>query len=260
MGHPLTSRYDDAVDVTDPVIDLLEDLRPQPYAMVRTDRIANPIVEPQWGGVRVLAAVEDGSVALRDEAGEPFTERPEVDRALGGAVRARSAILDGYLTKQPTGEIVYTTPPPDVPSMTAFIAKPFIGIRRDRAQEKKEYDAQLAEVATFLDDDRVAFVAIDAPPARRRFAARRPAARAQAPARFGRDAVRPRPCRGLRAATAPDVDRDVAAARVRRAVLSRRQLPLPPGRGARRLDPRPDAPPLTHRREAATVAACPPRS
>ena len=45
--------------------------------------------------------------------------------------------------------------------MTAFIAKPFIGIRRDRAQEKKEYDAQLAEAATFLDDDRVAFVAID---------------------------------------------------------------------------------------------------
>jgi bifunctional non-homologous end joining protein LigD len=157
----LTSRYDDAVDVTDPVIDLLADLRPQPYAMVRTDRIANPIVEPQWGGVRALAAVEDGSVALRDEAGQPFTERPEVERALGGAVHARSAILDGYLTKQPAGEIVYTTPPPDVPSITAFVAKPFIGIRRDRAQEKKAYDARLAEEATFLDDDRVAFVAID---------------------------------------------------------------------------------------------------
>ena len=157
----MTSRYDDTVDVTDPVIDLLEDLRPQPYAMVRTDHILNPIVEPQWGGVRVLTAVEDGSVALRDEAGEPFTERPEVDHALGVAVRARSAILDGYLTKQPTGEIVYSTPPPDVPSMTAFIAKPFIGIRRDRAKEKEDYDAPLAEEATFLDDDRVAFVAID---------------------------------------------------------------------------------------------------
>ena len=79
----MTSRYDDAVDVIDPVIALLEDLRPQPYGLVRTDRIANPIVEPQWGGLRVLAAVEDGSVALRDEAGEPVTERPEVDHALG---------------------------------------------------------------------------------------------------------------------------------------------------------------------------------
>ena len=157
----MTSRYDDAVDVTDPVIDLLEDLRPQSYAMVRTDRIANPIVEPQWGGVRVLAAIEDAAVAVRDEVGQPVTDRPEVDRALGGAVRARTAILDGYLTKQPTGEIVYTTPPLDVPSISAFIAKPFIGIRRDRAQERKDQEAQLAEAATFSDEDRVAFVAID---------------------------------------------------------------------------------------------------
>ena len=157
----MTSRYDDAVDAIDPVIDLLEDLRPQPYGLVRSDRIANPIVEPQWGGLRVLAAVEDRSVALRDEAGEPITERPEVDRALGGAVHAGSAILDGYLTKQPTGEIVYTTPPLDVPSISAFIAKPFIGIRRDRAQERKDQEAQLAEAATFSDEDRVAFVAID---------------------------------------------------------------------------------------------------
>jgi ATP-dependent DNA ligase len=157
----LTSRYDDAVDVTDPVIDLLEDLRPQPYGLVRTDRIANPIVEPQWGGVRVLAAIEDRSVALRDEAGEPVTERPEVDHALGRAVQAGSAILDGYLTKQPTGEIVYNPPPPDVPSVGALMAKPFIGIRRDRAQELKDQDAQLAEAATFDDDEPVAFVAID---------------------------------------------------------------------------------------------------
>jgi bifunctional non-homologous end joining protein LigD len=150
-----------AVDVTDPVIDLLENLRPQPYALVRSDRVANPIVEPQWAGVRVLAAVEDGSVALRDEEGQPFTERPEVDHALSSAVRAGSAILDGYLTKQPTGEIVYTSPPPDVPPLSAFVAKPFIGIRRDRAKEKKDEEKHLAEAATFRDDERVAFVAID---------------------------------------------------------------------------------------------------
>ena len=157
----MTSRYDDVVDAIDPVMDLLEDLRPQPYGLVRTDRIANPIVEPQWGGLRVLAAVEDRSVALRDEAGEPITERPEVDRALGGAVHAGSAILDGYLTKQPTGEIVYTPPAPDVPSVGALMAKPFIGIRRDRQQELKDQDAQLAEAAMFGEEDRVAFVAID---------------------------------------------------------------------------------------------------
>jgi len=157
----LTSRYDDAVDAIDPVIDLLEDLRPQPYGLVRSDRIANPIVEPQWAGLRVLAAVEDGSVALRDEAGEPFTERPEVDRALGSAVRAGSAILDGFLTKQPTADIVYATPSGDVPSPGALMAKPFIGMRRDRGREAEAERAALAEAATFREEDQVAFVATD---------------------------------------------------------------------------------------------------
>ena len=157
----MTSRYDDAVDAIDPVIDLLEDLRPQPYGLIRMDRIANPIVEPQWVGLRVLAAVEDGSVALRDDEGEPFTERPEVDRALGSAVRAGSAILDGFLTKQPTADIVYATPSGDVPSPGALMAKPFIGMRRDRGREAEAERAALAEAATFREEDQVAFVATD---------------------------------------------------------------------------------------------------
>lgn len=157
----MTSRYDDAVDAIDPVIDLLEELRPQPYGLVRSDRIDNPIVEPQWAGLRVLAAVEDGSVALRDEAGQPVTERPEVDRALGSAVRAGSAIFDGFLTKQPTADIVYATPSGDVPSPGALMAKPFIGMRRDRGREAEAERATLAEAATFRDEDQVAFVATD---------------------------------------------------------------------------------------------------
>ena len=129
--------------------------------MLFRSRIANPIVEPQWAGLRVLAAVEDGSVALRDDEGEPFTERPEVDRALGSAVRAGSAILDGFLTKQPTADIVYATPSGDVPSPGALMAKPFIGMRRDRGREAEAERAALAEAATFREEDQVAFVATD---------------------------------------------------------------------------------------------------
>jgi ATP-dependent DNA ligase len=157
----LTSQYDVAVDVTDPAIALLDGLRPQPYALVRTDRIANPIVEPQWAGVRVLVAVDDGLVALRDEDGQPFTERPLVDRALGRAVRAQSAILDGFLTKQPTENVVYETPKADVPTIGQFIAKPFIGIRRDHQKEAAEEQEHLIEAATFRDDETIAFVATD---------------------------------------------------------------------------------------------------
>ena len=148
------------MDVTDPVIDLLEDLRPQPYAIVRTDRIVNPIVEPQWGGVRVLAAVEDGSVAC-------VTKRRTVHRTPRGRPRA------GRRGPCPVGD------PRRVPHQAAdgrdrlhrAAHRRAIGervhrqavhrIRRDRVQETKDYDAHLAEEAAFRDDDRVAFVAID---------------------------------------------------------------------------------------------------
>jgi len=149
------------VDATDNAIDRLTALRPQRYALVRTDEVPNPIVEPQWAGIRVLAAVDDSAVAIRDEEGAPFTERPLIDRALGRAVHAQSAILDGFLTKQPTSDIVYETPKADVPTMGQFLAKPFIGIRRDHQKERDQEHAHLVEAATFRDDELVAFVATD---------------------------------------------------------------------------------------------------
>jgi hypothetical protein len=202
------------VDAIDPVIDLLEELRPQPYGLVRSDRIANPIVEPQWAGLRVLAAVEDGSVAVRDEAGEPVTERPEVDLALGSAVRAGSAILDGFLTKQPTADIVYATPSGDVPSPGALMAKPFIGMRRDRGREAEAERAALAEAATFREEDQVAFVATDL---LRSTVTPCSTFRCSSGKRLLESVIDPAdlvPCRRLRPAPAREVDRHVAAARV----------------------------------------------
>jgi ATP-dependent DNA ligase len=149
------------VEVSERAADVLERLRPQAYAIVRPDRIGNPIVEPRWAGVRVLASVDDGSVAIRDEAGEPFVERPEIDRALAGAIRVDSAILDGWLTKQPTAEIAEALPAPDIPTAGQFVAKPFIGIRRDRAKEAEDERRLHVQAAIFAEDEPVAFVATD---------------------------------------------------------------------------------------------------
>ena len=149
------------MELTGNAIDLLTDLRPQRYGFGSTDQVINPIVEPQWAGIRVLVGVDDGLVAVRDEDGEPFTERPLVDRALGRAVRAQAAILDGFLTKQPTENVVYETPKADVPTIGQFIAKPFVGIRRDHQKEAAEEKEHLIEAATFRDDEMVAFVATD---------------------------------------------------------------------------------------------------
>lgn len=149
------------MELTGNAIDLLTDLRPQRYGFGSTDQVINPIVEPQWAGIRVLVGVDDGLVAVRDEDGEPFTERPLVDRALGRAVHAQAAILDGFLTKQPTENVVYETPKADVPTIGQFIAKPFVGIRRDHQKEAAEEQEHLIEAATFRDDEMVAFVATD---------------------------------------------------------------------------------------------------
>jgi ATP-dependent DNA ligase len=149
------------VELTGNAIDLLTDLRPQRYGVGSTDEVVNPIVEPQWAGIRVLVGIEDTIVALRDEDGTPFTERPLVDRAVGRAVRAQSAILDGFLTKQPTGDVSYETPKADVPTIGQFMAKPFIGIRRDHQKEARVEQEHLIEAATFRDEEMVAFVATD---------------------------------------------------------------------------------------------------
>jgi ATP-dependent DNA ligase len=157
----LPTRYDGAVELTGNAIDLLADLRPQRYGFGSTDEVVNPIVEPQWAGIRVLAAIDGGLAAVRDEDGAPFTERPLVERALERAVRAQAAILDGFLTKQPTENVAYEPPKADVPTLGQFAAKPFFGIRRDHQKEAAQEREHLVEAATFREDEMVAFVATD---------------------------------------------------------------------------------------------------
>ena len=157
----MPTRYDGAVELTGNAIDLLADLRPQRYGFGSTDEVVNPIVEPQWAGIRVLAAIDGGLAAVRDEDGAPFTERPLVERALERAVRAQAAILDGFLTKQPTENVVYEPPKADVLTLGQFVAKPFFGIRRDHQKEAAQEREHLVEAATFREDEMVAFVATD---------------------------------------------------------------------------------------------------
>jgi len=154
-------RYDDPVTLSEHALDVLTELRPQSYGMARPDRIDNPIIEPMWAGIRALAAIEGPLVALRDETGEPVEERPEVSQALAAALRARAAIVDGYLTKEAVrsdGELLSTV---ELPTANTIVQKMFFGIRRDRQKEMEEERARLREAATFREEEIVAFVATD---------------------------------------------------------------------------------------------------
>jgi ATP-dependent DNA ligase len=84
----------------------------RPYRGRRNFDISDPIVEPLWSGVRVIAHVKSGehgddadavepTVALIEELGADLApELPEVATALGRSLMATSAVIDGIITTE----------------------------------------------------------------------------------------------------------------------------------------------------------------
>jgi ATP-dependent DNA ligase len=77
------------------------DWRPQGFGKARAATIDDPLVEPLWTGIRVLAHVEAGRATLRDLDGDPVDDFPEINDALAGAIRAGRVVVDAHLTHQP---------------------------------------------------------------------------------------------------------------------------------------------------------------
>jgi len=77
------------------------DWRPQRFSEGRSGKIHDPIVEPLWTGLRVLALVDDGKVTIRDLDGDAVDDFEDVARELAEASRATRLLIDGYVTHQP---------------------------------------------------------------------------------------------------------------------------------------------------------------
>lgn len=75
--------------------------RPQRFSEGRAGAIEDPIVEPLWTGLRVIALVDNGDVTIRDLDGDQVDEFEAVARELAAACQASQLVLDGYLTHQP---------------------------------------------------------------------------------------------------------------------------------------------------------------
>lgn len=143
----------------------LGSLRPQAFGDGRPDRVIDPIVEPQWAGIRALAAIdagETGGAALADEAGEVIGGYPEILGALSRAAVSSGLILDGFLTKQAAQDStgVFLKIDADT-SVQSAIGHFFLGSRRNRAAEAAEARAALRRAETFGPDDVVSYVAFD---------------------------------------------------------------------------------------------------
>lgn len=151
--------------MTDPeALELARSLRPQAFGGARPDSVDDPIVEPLWPGVRVLAAVGDGRAELFDEQGALVDALPGLTTILGRslAAGAGAAILDGYLTKQAVTESggvrveLY-----ELPSFGDQVSRLFIGSRRYRMEQTQQRREAEMRDATFAPEDLVNLVATD---------------------------------------------------------------------------------------------------
>lgn len=75
--------------------------RPQAFGRRKPKDLLDPLVEPAWSGVRVLAHVAGGRASLIDVGGEDLGgAHPEIVRELTGGALADTLVVDGYLTDQ----------------------------------------------------------------------------------------------------------------------------------------------------------------
>jgi len=160
-----------AMTTQDPIA-LAIPIRPQAFGRRRADDFDQPFVEPLWSGVRVIAAATSDAAVLYDEEGEAVPELEVVRVALQRAVAhtAEGLIIDGFLVKRVTQDDASdddeARPLPDdaveaIPSSAQLVTKSFLGIRRNRSQEKIEKLDAEAAARTFTDDDVVQLVATD---------------------------------------------------------------------------------------------------
>ena len=152
-----------AMDGSDPH-DLARGLHPQEFGKTRPMSIDDPLVEPAWPGLRVIAAVGEGRATLWLD-GEPLEEHASLGPALRAAtvgVAGAGAIFDGYLTKTRATEGIGTQIGVyEYPSIGSQVTKFFIGGRRDRAEEMQKRREAEAEDARFDETDVVSLIVND---------------------------------------------------------------------------------------------------
>jgi hypothetical protein len=146
---------------------MIRDLRPQGFRSGSTSKVTDPIVEPLWPGVRVLAALDraaDGTTttAIIDQAGTRVDDHEAIETAFAAAARADSLIVDGYLTKQVAHDLtVVPTIVPALPTGTELAKAMVVGVRHSRRAEMVQERERERDAMTFGPTDVVALVAVD---------------------------------------------------------------------------------------------------
>ncbi len=153
-----------------PTLETLRTWRPEAYGRNGTKTVANPIVEPLWIGLRVLAGLDRrggdgtaGTIGIVDEDGDPILDRPAIEAALAVAARTESVIVDGYLTKQVAsdGTGLYVGPEKITFDLGARMTQFFVGGRIANTAEQAAVRRQLDQASSFGPGDHVSLVVVD---------------------------------------------------------------------------------------------------
>jgi ATP-dependent DNA ligase len=134
--------------------------RPMGFGRRRTRDIEQPLIEPLWEGLRVLVHWDRPTGARIVEAGGvDVTDRfREVAAALGTAIDADTAVLDGYLTIQATrsgeGTAINVV---EAPTAGQMMGQMVLGASGERALGASSGDLSAGHDRP----DVVAFVAVD---------------------------------------------------------------------------------------------------
>ena len=144
-------------------LDLARDLRLQSFGTGRSDRIDEPVVEPLWSGLRVIAAAQAGEGLLLQDGAE-ITGRDDLTQALAAAVEPTSTgvILDAYITKQVSGEDTgVRSGMVGMPSVSRLLVRSLVGGRIQQKADQLEDDRADAAARRFTEDDPLNLVAVD---------------------------------------------------------------------------------------------------
>jgi hypothetical protein len=136
--------------------------RPQQFGDGRPGKVGDPIVEPLWTGLRVLALVDDGTVTIRDLDGDPVEDYEEVASELASASRAKRLLVDGYLSHQPIQAFTEVAEREVADTTAPSIGRMWFGSlagRRSRPEPPPPIES-IERMAPPLDED-VAIVVVD---------------------------------------------------------------------------------------------------
>ncbi len=136
--------------------------RPQAFGPRKAKDLRDPIVEPAWDGIRVLAHVSPAGVAIIDANGVDLApDHPEIAAELLAAIGADTAVVDGYLTDQALRSGVGVTLDIDgSPGMSEHVTQFFLG---SKAADAMSGRSQVPGRATARTVEQVEAVAAAAP-------------------------------------------------------------------------------------------------